>query len=208
MSRSTKKKAGTLAQAKALKRANAVTALLCGGIPAVIFALSNPPDPKRYMIGFFIGLLWSNCFEYLYHRFLLHLPGSFFARHHLLHHASAGTPSEYEHVTFGRSPLWIFILFLANDALVVLAELIFRPGLAPGILTAFAVYFMAVEEIHWRIHLGGWLPTGMRASRAYHLAHHDRADGRFNVFLPLFDWVFSTAGSPTSLRNPQFPRPH
>jgi hypothetical protein len=47
-----------------------------------------------------------------------------------------------------------------------------------------------VEEIHWRIHLGGWLPVGLNWTRQYHLAHHDIPSGRFNVFFPVFDLLF------------------
>lgn len=62
-------------------------------------------------------------------------------------------------------------------------------------LVGFTVYFISVEEIHWRIHLGGWLPPGLRRGREYHLAHHDIPDARFNVFLPIFDLVFGNCAS-------------
>jgi hypothetical protein len=55
----------------------------------------------------------------------------------------------------------------------------------------FVAYQVTVEEFHWRIHLGGWLPPGLQWTREYHLAHHDRPDGRFNIFLPVFDAVFA-----------------
>jgi hypothetical protein len=54
-------------------------------------------------------------------------------------------------------------------------------------LVAFAVYFIAVEEIHWRIHLEEWLPPRLAASRVHHLAHHACPNARFNIFLPLWD---------------------
>lgn len=184
-----------LAQAKALKKANAVTAILSGGAPAVILGLSSRAEPAKYLIGFLVGLLWANGFEYAYHRFLLHLPGSFFAKRHLEHHAVTGTPAEAEHVNFGGSPLAIFLLFVANGAPIVAADFAFKLGIAPAMLIAFAAYFVAVEETHWRFHLGGWLPASLRSAREYHLAHHDRPDGRFNVFLPLFDWLLCSTGS-------------
>ncbi len=184
-----------LAQAKALKRANAVTAMLSGGVPALILGLSSRAGPEEYVIGFLFGLLWANGFEYAYHRFLLHLPGNFFAKRHLEHHAVTGTPAEAEHVNLGGSPLAIFLLFVANGAPIVAADLAFKLGIAPAMLIAFAIYFVAVEEIHWRFHLGGWLPASLSSAREHHLAHHDRPDGRFNVFFPLFDWLICSAGS-------------
>jgi Fatty acid hydroxylase superfamily len=179
-----------IARGRTLKRANALTALLCGGVPAAILALKFPSTPAKFLAGFFVGLLWANAFEYVYHRFLLHTPGNFTSRGHLEHHASVGTPFEAEHVNLGGSPLWVVLLFVLNSAPVIAADLLLRLGAAPGILVGFAVYLILVEEVHWRIHVGGWLPPGLRAARAYHLAHHDRPDSRYNIFLPLFDRIF------------------
>ena len=49
------------------------------------------------------------------------------------------------------------------------------------------------SPVHWRIHMGGWLPSWLRFGREHHLIHHDRPAGRYNVFLPLFDWLLGTA---------------
>jgi len=56
------------------------------------------------------------------------------------------------------------------------------------------VYLIFTEEIHWQIHMNGWLPPGLRFARAYHLSHHDIPNRRYNVFLPLFDWLLGSAG--------------
>lgn len=98
-------------------------------------------------------------------------------------------------MTFGESPLYVALLFGTNGSPVALADLLFRFPLAPGILLGFSAYFIAVEEIHWRIHLGGWLPPGLRGARPYHLDHHDIPEGRYNVFFPLFDLLLGTAMS-------------
>lgn len=182
------------ARSKAIKRANALTSILSGGVPAVILGLLFPSDSETYGLGFLVGLLWANGFEYVYHRFLLHRPRSSLARHHLQHHAVTGTSAEAEQVNFGESPFWVMLLFAANGALIVAADLLLGLGIAPGVLIAFSVYYVVLEEIHWRVHLGGWLPPGLRSAKAYHLAHHDRPDARFNVFLPIFDWLLGTSG--------------
>src|SRR5205814_587800 len=70
------------------------------------------------------------------------------------------------------------------------------PRSPEGIILAFALYYVAFEEIHWRMHLGEWLPHFLEPARAFHLSHHDRPDGRFNVFLPLFDWLLGTSRMP------------
>ena len=195
---STEVNTAACARARASMRMNALTAILTGVIPAVILGLWFPARPENYLIGFVVGVLWANCFEYLYHRFLLHRPRSAISLRHSRHHADAEGEGAAD-VNFGTSPAGVFHLFALHAAPVVVFDRVFRVGVAPGILVAFAVYFVTAEEIHWRIHLGGWLPPGLRSAREYHLAHHDRPDGRFNVFLPLFDWLLSTAGSSYSV---------
>lgn len=103
-----------------------------------------------------------------------------------------GTLAEAEHVNLGSSPTWVLAFFAANGLPVVIADLLFRVGIAPGIFVEFSVYFITVEEIHWRIHLGEWLPPGLRSARAHHLSHHARPDARFNIFLPVWDTLLGS----------------
>lgn len=182
-----------VARGRALKRVNAITGVLCGFVPAVLLAVPLPPSPARWLLGFAAGLVWANLFEYGYHRFLLHLPGTFFAQRHLLHHGSVGAPDEAAHVNLGGSPLWVVALFAINGLPVVALDIVFGLRISPGVLIGFACYFLIVEEFHWRIHLGQQLPPGLRFARYYHLAHHDHPDGRFNIFLPLWDQLLGTA---------------
>jgi hypothetical protein len=187
-------RATAIARGRAIKRVNAWTAVLCGGVPALALGILFPARLPHWLAGFGAGLLWASLFEYLYHRFLLHLPGTFFAKRHLGHHASVGTPTEAEHVNLGGSPIWVVALFAINGIPVTIGDSLLGLGIAPGIFLAFAVYFITVEEVHWRIHLGEWLPPVLRASRAYHLAHHTRPDARFNIFLPVWDALLGSAG--------------
>jgi hypothetical protein len=46
------------------------------------------------------------------------------------------------------------------------------------------VYVIAVEEVHWRIHIGGWLPSWLHSGREHHLIHHDRPTGRYKRVSP------------------------
>jgi fatty acid hydroxylase family protein len=188
-------RAAAIAQGRTTKRVNALTAILCGGLPAVATGTFLPTGFGRWLVGFMVGLLWANLFEYAFHRFLLHLPGTLFAKRHLGHHASVGTLTEAEHVNLGSSPIWVVALFAINGLPVVIADFLFRFGIAPGIFVGFSVYFITVEEIHWRIHLGEWLPPGLRAARAHHLAHHARPDARFNIFLPVWDILLGPVGN-------------
>ena len=73
-------RATAIARGRAIKRVNAWTAVLCGGLPALTLGILFPAGPWKWLAGFVAGLLWAILFEYAYHRFLLHLPGTFFAR--------------------------------------------------------------------------------------------------------------------------------
>src|SRR5256885_3744170 len=119
----------------------------------------------------------GNAFEYAYHRWLLHRLHSSFARGHLEHHANVGTPEEPEHTSLGKSPLHIAILFASNGIIVIVIDLLLGLGITPGIFVGWTVYLITAEEIHWRIHLNGWLPRGLRFARAYipQSRHNDRA---------------------------------
>ena len=182
-----------MARGHVLKTTNALTAVLCGWLPAIALCFFSRPSWGNWIVGLALGLLWATWFEYAYHRFLLHLPGTFFAKEHLRHHMSVDTPAEAEHLNLGGHPLYVVVLFVVNGLPVIAADLLLKLGLAPGTLIAFSIYFVTTEEFHWRIHLNEWLPPGFRRARAYHLSHHDRPDARFNIFLPLWDILLGSA---------------
>lgn len=143
------------------------------------------------LVGVVAGLIWGNAFEYVYHRWLLHRPGSSMGGEHREHHAQIGTPEQAEHVALISSPANVVLLFAINGvSAFLIASMIGRRGILAGIFIGWAVYLIATEEIHWRIHMNGWLPPGLRFARAYHMSHHARPNGRYNVFLPLFDFLF------------------
>jgi hypothetical protein len=178
------------------KRNNAIAAVLCGTLPAVAFSFHHSPVSLRVrlidlLIGLIIGLIWGNAFEYVYHRWLLHQPGSSHATGHREHHAQIGTPEQAEHVALITSPLNIILLFVINGVpAFLLTYLTGRWEILAGVFLGWAVYLIMTEEIHWRIHMNGWLPPGLRFARAYHMSHHARPNSRYNVFLPLFDFFF------------------
>ena len=177
------------------KRDNAIVAALCGVIPAIILFHYFPAHWQRWVIGFLIGLLWGNAFEYTYHRWLLHGPRSAFGKGHLEHHGNVGTPEEPEHVSLGKSPPHVALLFALNGIPAILIDYGLGLHLVSGIFVGWAVYLITAEEIHWRIHMHGWLPPGLRLAIPYHMSHHDIPNRRFNVFLPLFDVLLGSSGS-------------
>ena len=63
-------------------------------LPGIAIGIFQPIGVGKWLIGFITGFMWANAFEYVYHRFLLHLPKTFFAQHHRQHYVSVGTPTE------------------------------------------------------------------------------------------------------------------
>jgi len=185
----------SLAHGQAIKDWNAVTAVLAGGLPAGLLAAWRPPSAGTWVLGFFAGLIYANAFEYSYHRWLLHWPASSFGRGHLRHHASVGMPDEPAHVGLGGSPIAVLIMFVTNGVPMAVLSIFLHARFAPGMLIAFAAYFIITEEVHWRYHIGGWLPASLHAERRHHLAHHDIPNADYAIFVPLFDYVFSTRSS-------------
>ena len=184
-----------IARARAVKHRNAITALLIGSLLSILtlelshFA-SRDLDPVRLLAGFLAGVLYANAFEYILHRFFLHWGEGFLVQRHGLHHDTAGAPEEPRYVNFATSPWVVVLVFVLNSALVLAVEILLHAGLAIGMFAGFTLYFIAYEEIHWRFHLGGWLPGWMRSARNHHMLHHGGFEGRYNVFLPIFDWIF------------------
>ena len=184
-----------IARARRVKRVNAITALLSGSILSMLILRLLHFDPTEFsplhlLVGFLAGLLYANAFEYVLHRFFLHWGEGFLVQRHGLHHDTAGAPEEPLYVNFATSPWVVVMVFALNSLPVLVVELFLHVGLALGIFAGFTLYFIAYEEVHWRFHLGGWLPGSLRAARHHHMLHHGGFEGRYNVFLPIFDWMF------------------
>jgi len=177
------------------KRKNAITAALCGLLPALCLAVYSRADWKRLLLGVVIGLIWGNGFEYAYHRWLLHHPRNPLGTGHRDHHAGVGTAWEAEFVALASSPLNVFLLFAVNSIPAVLMATLFGLwGILSGVFVGWMIYLIVTEEIHWRIHMNEWLPAVLRYARDYHMSHHDVPNSRFNVFLPIFDLLLGNTG--------------
>ena len=179
------------------KRKNAIAALLCGAVPAVLLSRYSGSVVRweLWLLGFIVGLIWGDAFEYVYHRWLLHRPRSPLGNGHHEHHAQIGTPEEADHVALVSSPLNTLLLFVINGVPAFLvASRMGLWGILSGVFIGWTVYLIVTEEIHWRIHRNGWLPPGFRFARAYHMSHHDIPNSRYNIFFPLFDLLFGSAG--------------
>jgi hypothetical protein len=185
-------RAAEIARGMAVKRRNAVTAIVTGGMLAFLArgARGSEVLAGSFAYGLLVGLLYANLYEYILHRFVLHWGNGFLVQRHALHHNSTGTAQEPRYVNFATSPLVVVALFVGNAAPFFAFDHFLRLKIAPGALVAFTIYYLLYEEVHWRFHLGGWLQHWMRRARQHHLLHHGDFEGRYNVFLPICDWVF------------------
>jgi hypothetical protein len=182
-------RAAEIARGLIVKRNNAFTALLAGAGLAFAALKVGRCSLNLVIVGALAGVVYANAFEYVLHRFLLHWGEGFLDRQHALHHDSVGAPNEARYVNFSTSPLVVILVFLLNAPAALAMELLLDHGIGAGMFLAFTIYYILYEEIHWRMHLGGWLPGWMRFARQHHWLHHGGFQGRYNVFLPVFDWV-------------------
>jgi hypothetical protein len=182
-------RAGTKAEGLRIKRNNLLAASLSGAGLAGISLWFFPYSIPGMFGGFALGFFYANGFEYCLHRFTLHGPRGFFREQHVVHHATLNSPEVARYVNFSRNPWGVVALFLANAAPFLLLQWYFRDGWTAGVFVGFAVYYVLFEEIHWRMHMGGWLPKWLRPAARHHLLHHAHETERFNVFLPIFDWL-------------------
>jgi hypothetical protein len=191
MSEPSEIRAAEMARGLQIKRRNAVTALFTGGVLTFLTARSGAGSISvlPFFAGILVGLLYANAFEYVLHRYLLHWESGFLAQRHALHHDSAGSPEEARYVNFSTSPWVVVLVFVLNAPAVLVARALFHSGIAAGMYAGFTIYYIAYEEIHWRIHFGG-LPAWFQFARRHHMLHHGEFKGRYSIFLPIFDWLF------------------
>ena len=177
-----------------IKRNNLLAAGSSGVVLAGVSLWFFPHSILGILGGFVLGFFYANGFEYCLHRFILHGPRGFFREQHIVHHSTLNSPEAARYVNFSRNPWGVVAIFLANGAPFLFLQWIFRDGWTAGVFVGFAVYYVAFEEIHWRTHMGGWLPKWLRPAARHHLLHHAQETGRFNVFLPMFDWIAGSIG--------------
>jgi len=172
-----------------IKRNNFVAALSSGALLVWISVHFFPHSAARIGLGFVLGFFYANAFEYCLHRFVLHSGRGIFFHQHMVHHETLHAPEVARYVNFSSNPLGVVALFLANAAPFLILDWIFKSGVTAGMFAAFALYYIAFEEMHWRTHMGGRLPKRLRFAARHHLLHHAHETGEYNVFLPICDRI-------------------
>ncbi len=177
------------AQGLSIKRRNLLAAALSGALLVWISLRFFPHSILGILGGLVLGFFYANGFEYVLHRFILHSGRGMFCEQHMVHHTTLHAPEAPRYVNFSRNPLGVVALFTANGLPFLVAQWIFHNEWTAGVFASFSLYYMAFEEIHWRTHMGGWVPKWLRPAARHHLLHHAHDGGQFNVFLPIFDWL-------------------
>src|SRR6266481_8588690 len=177
------------AQGLRIKRNNLVAAILSGAILVWVSLQFFSHSTFGILGGFLLGFFYANGFEYCLHRFVLHAGQGPFCQQHMVHHTTLNSPEAARYVNFSSNPWGVVALFFANAAPFLFLQWIFRNSWTTGVFASFTVYYLAFEEIHWRTHMGGWLPKWLRPAARHHMIHHAQDTGRFNVFLPICDWI-------------------
>jgi Fatty acid hydroxylase superfamily len=195
-------RAAEIARGLIVKRNNALTALLTGAVLTLVALKLGRGSLNLLAVGALAGVVYANAFEYVLHRFFLHWGNGLLDRQHALHHDSVGAPNEARYVNFSTSPQVVILVFLLNSPAAFAIEFFLHHGIGTGMFLGFTFYYIAYEEVHWRIHMGGWLPGWMRFARRHHMLHHGGFQGRYNVFLPVFDWVLHRHQWKTASKTP------
>jgi hypothetical protein len=188
------------------KRNNLIAAFLSGLALVLVSVKFDPPSWTGLLFGLVAGFVYANGFEYCLHRFLLHGGRGFFSPQHEVHHSTLRSPDAALYVNFSRSAWGVVGLFCVNALPFLILQRIFRTGWEAGVFVSFALYYIAFEEIHWRTHMGGWLPAWLAPAARHHLRHHADDTGDFNVFLPMFDRLvlrISRTDAPDRIRRAQ-----
>jgi hypothetical protein len=156
---------------------------------------------------FVLAVVYANLLEYVFHRWVMHAPGSLLpgigVAHVRLHHDRFEGDGAYHLVraqdrphirlfTWWQATLWL----LAHAAMAAALQWMTGwPVFGPS-LVALAAYYVVYECLHWCMHApaGRWIEATRLFQRldANHRLHHRRWTTNFNVFLPLGDLMFGT----------------
>jgi hypothetical protein len=158
-------------------------------------------------IGAVLGLTSSSFFEWLLHRYVMHMPmGAFrypFERHALVHHRIFKADHTY-HLADEKDKHTIPMAWWNGPVLIAIFQLPFltaaaishRWGLLCGTALTMTAYYAAYEYMHWCMHL----PRRRHVERSgiffrlngHHLLHHRYMHKNYNVVLPMADLCLGT----------------
>ena len=162
------------------------------------------------MLGFALGVVSSNAFEWAVHKYVLHglgrKKGSYWAFHWHEHHKNVrktgGFDAVYEQPLMQSSSKLKEAIGVVSGALLATPVLAFSPGFVAGAWASTAAYYF----IHKKAHLD---PAWGRKYVPWHVDHHLGTNQHANwcVTWPLFDWIMGTreafVGTDAELKKPE-----
>ncbi len=145
-----------------------------------------------------VGVLYTQLFEYAYHRLLMHGRWlGFITRrhreHHRIFHGENFASRRIEDLQHVAGPWFLFPLILL--AHYGMSRLVLAPELALAFLAGCVLHYLAFELSHWFAHVEGNLfdrslqrvpvvGALRRAQLLHHRVHHDFPDRNFNFSPP------------------------
>jgi hypothetical protein len=158
-------------------------------------------------IGATLGLTAASFFEWLVHRYCMHMPLRIlrypFERHTLVHHRIFKADHTY-HLANDKDKHTIAMAWWNGPVLITICQVPFliaacisrQWGILCGAALAMTAYYAAYEYMHWCMHL----PRRRHVERSgiffrlngHHLLHHRYMQKNYNVVLPLADLCFGT----------------
>lgn len=169
-------------------------------------------------VSFAGGVIYASFFEWLLHRYVMHRPilgfDYSFKAHAIVHHHTFKADHTY-HLINEKDKETIPMAWW-NGPVIILVNLIPVSLVAwwvgtwvviLGALTAFSLYFVAYEYMHWCMHL----PKARRVEKSWvfhrlnghHLLHHRYMHKNFNVVMPLADLCLGTLLLRSKIKFPQ-----
>lgn len=147
------------------------------------------------MLGFALGLISSNAFEWVVHKYVLHgmakKRGTFWAFHWHEHHKnvrkSGGYDPMYEQPVTESSSAMKEVIGVISGALLATPLLRVSPGFVAAAWLSSGAYYVMHKKSHLDPEWGKkWMP--------WHVDHHLGPNQHANwcVTSPLFDWIMGT----------------
>ncbi|MFQ5926847.1 MAG: sterol desaturase family protein [Terriglobia bacterium] len=141
-----------------------------------------------------LTILYANGFEYFYHRYPMHAGSSFIRHRHTTHHQAITAEADQTDNALAFTPPMIAV-FLLHVAGLLAFDRVKKSSLALPVSVTLAAYLVALDWIHEWQHAGGparnWLTRWLRW---HHDEHHRHWPTRFNIFLPIWDFLLGTLG--------------
>jgi hypothetical protein len=158
----------------------------------------NEPAVLAGTLFLFVGIFYTQLFEYAYHRLLMHGRWlAFIARrhreHHRIFHGENFATRRIEDLQHVAGPWFLFPLILLVH--YGMARLVLPPELALAFIAGCVLHYLAFELSHWFAHVDGNLfdrslqrvpvvGALRRAQLVHHRVHHDFPDRNFNFSPP------------------------